>query len=135
MSNGINSIHIIGRLGKDPELRQTANGKTVANMTVATKNYRNDTQWHRVVAWNKAAEFAGDYLKKGDLVYVEGSMEYREYDHQGQKRTSAEISASTLQGLSSKDRGSTGRTGPPSDYPEPNGDVKDPNDGFDDIPF
>lgn len=135
MSAGINSIHIVGRLGQDPELRHTSAGKPVANMTVATKNWKDETAWHRVVAWGKAAEFAGSYLKKGDLVYVEGSMEYREWEKDGQKRTSAEISASTVQGLTSKDRGSTGRTEPSGGNPEPNGNTKDPNDGFDDIPF
>lgn len=134
MSRGVNSIHIVGRLGRDPELRQTANGKSVVNFTVATKNFRDETQWHRVVAWGKTADFAANYLTKGDLVYVQGEMQYREWEQNGQKRTSAEISASALQGLASKDRGSTGRTEAPTDYPEP-GNQKGPDDGFDDIPF
>ena len=131
MSNGVNSIHIVGRLGKDPEVRQTANGTAVANMTVATKDRKDNTSWHRVVAWGKMAEFAGAYLLKGDLVYVEGRMEYREWTQGDQKRTSAEIVCNTLQGLSSKNRGSSGRTEPPADYPqEANGNI-----ATDDIPF
>ena len=117
MSRGINSHHIIGRLGQDPELRETANGKAVCNMSVATTN-GNKTTWHRVVAWGKAAEFAGQYLKSGDLVYVEGEVDHREYAQGDQKRVSVEISARTVQALGSSNRVSDGNLAPPRDYPD-----------------
>lgn len=130
---GINSIHIVGHLGADPEVRYSNDGEPVCTLSVATSDH-NETTWHRTVVFKKAAEFANQYLKKGDLVYVSGRMAYRTYEKDGQKRTSAELVAHTLQALGGKDRGSEGRTAPPSDYPEKNGNVK-PDDGFDEIPF
>ena len=115
MSNGVNSIHIIGHLGMDPELRETAGGQSVCNIRVAT-NERNKVVWHRVVCWNQAAEFVSKYLKKGDQVYVEGFIEYREYSQGEQNRLSVEINARTVQALTSRDRGSSGNTEPPRDY-------------------
>jgi single-strand DNA-binding protein len=132
MSNGINSIHLVGRLGQDPEVRYTANGKAVANLSIATKQGQ-DTSWHRVVVWEKSAEFAGKYLHKGDMVYVSGRLEYRKWDKNGTEVVSAEIVAHTLQALGSKDRGSEGNTEPPETN-QPDGNVKQ-DDGFDQIPF
>jgi single-strand DNA-binding protein len=132
MSNGINSIHLVGRLGQDPEVRYTANGKAVANLSIATTQGQ-DTSWHRVVVWEKSAEFAGKYLHKGDMVYVSGRLEYRKWEKNGEERIGAEIVAHTLQGLGSKDRGSEGNTEPPETN-QPDGNVKQ-DDGFDQIPF
>ena len=117
MSQGVNSIHLIGNLGVDPELRQTAGGQSLCSFRMAT-NERNKTVWHRVVAWNQAAEFVAKFLKKGDLVYVEGWLEYREYSQGDQNRLSAEINARTVQALTPRDRGSTDNIEPPLDYAE-----------------
>jgi single-strand DNA-binding protein len=117
MARGINSHHIVGRLGQDPDLRETAKGHPVCNFSVAT-NDGNRVTWHRVVAWNQAAEFAGRYLKRGDLVYVEGAVEHREYMQGDQKRVSVEIYARVVQSLESADRVPDGNTTPPRDYPD-----------------
>ncbi len=97
----LNKVMIIGRLGKDPELRYTPNGSPVANFTVATdEGYRSKdgnnvekTEWHRVVAWNKLAEICGEWLKKGSLVYIEGSLETRSWEQDGTTRYTTEIKA------------------------------------------
>jgi single-strand DNA-binding protein len=102
---------IIGRLGKDPEIKYTQSGSSVANLTVATDESYTDktgnkveqTEWHRVVVWNKQAEFCNNYLKKGSLIYVEGSLQTRSWDNQqGQKQYTTEIKALRVQGLDSK---------------------------------
>jgi len=132
-TNGINSIHIVGYLGQEVEVRKTASGKSVSTLSIAT-THQEQTAWHRVVVWNQAADFAGNHIDVGDMVYVNGRLDYREYtDRNEQKRTSAEISCHTLQLLSKKDRSSTSRTGPPKDYPEADGNKSE--NGFDDIPF
>jgi len=106
--SSLNKAMIIGNLGADPEVRYTAGGMTVATFNVATKetwkdknNSRQDrTEWHRVVAWGKLGEQAGEYLKKGRLVYVEGRMQTREYEGKdGIKRRTFEIVASTFRML------------------------------------
>jgi single-strand DNA-binding protein len=107
MSN-LNKAMIIGNLGADPELRYTPGGMPVATFNVATKESWKDkngtkqdrTEWHRVVAWGKLGEQAGEYLKKGKLVYVEGRMSSREYEGKdGIKRKVFEIIASTFRML------------------------------------
>lgn len=129
MSNGINSIHLVGRLGQDPEVRYTANGKAVANLSIATKQGQ-DTSWHRVVVWDKSAEFAGKYLHKGDMVYVSGRLEYRKWEKNGEERISAEIVAHTLQALGSKNDER------PASKNEPDGNAKGGDDFYDkEIPF
>ncbi|MFA7165597.1 MAG: single-stranded DNA-binding protein, partial [Desulfoplanes sp.] len=85
MAGNLNKVMLIGRLGKDPEVKYTQSGSAVANLTVATDESYTDktgnkveqTEWHRVVVWNKQAEFCNNYLKKGSLVYVEGSLQTR----------------------------------------------------------
>jgi len=99
----LNKVQIIGRLGKDPEVRTTQNGKSVASFGVAVDDGYGDnkaTEWFNVVAWEKQAEFAGKYLGKGRLVYVEGRMKTREYDDKdGNKRKVTELVAFQIQGL------------------------------------
>lgn len=111
MSKGtVNKAIIVGRLGADPEVRNTPNGQTVANFTLATNSsfksgdeWKEKTEWHNVVAWGQKAEFAGNYLKKGARVYVEGRIETRSWeDQEGQKRYKTEIVAHDLQSLSDK---------------------------------
>jgi len=112
--SSLNKAMIIGNLGADPEVRYTASGMTVATFNVATKetwrdknNSRQDrTEWHRVVAWGKLGEQAGEYLKKGRLVYVEGRMQTREYEGKdGIKRKTFEIVASTFRMLGAAGQG------------------------------
>ena len=98
----LNKVQIIGRLGRDVELRYTQSGSPVANFTVATDesytdrngNRMENTEWHRVVAFNKQAETCHQYISKGSLVYVEGRLRTRKYtDREGQERSTTEIHA------------------------------------------
>ncbi len=107
MSN-VNRVILVGRLGADPELRYTADGTPVATFRVATSETRKNkdgtrterTEWHRIVAWRRLGEIAGEYLKKGGLVYVEGSIQSREYEgRDGVKRKAFEIVASGMKML------------------------------------
>jgi single-strand DNA-binding protein len=109
MSN-LNKVLLIGRLGSDPELRYTADGVPVATFNVATSETYKDkggakqekTEWHRVVAWRKLGEIAGEYLKKGKLVYIEGKIQSRDYEGKdGIKRKTFEIIASEMKMLGS----------------------------------
>jgi len=98
----INKVILVGHLGRDPEVRFTAGGTTVANFTLATNDVWTDkagekqerTEWHRIVVWGKQAEIMGEYLTKGKQVYVEGSLQTREWnDRDGNKRQTTEIRA------------------------------------------
>jgi len=105
MVRGLNKVQIIGHLGRDPELRSTPSGTAVANFTVAVNRARKDqagqlieeTEWFRVVAWEKLAETCHQYLAKGDPVYVEGRLQSRKYtDKDGIERTAVELVANEL---------------------------------------
>ncbi|HEY5611171.1 MAG TPA: single-stranded DNA-binding protein, partial [Thermoanaerobaculia bacterium] len=97
----INKVILIGRLGKDPELRSTPSGTTVAKFTIATDERFTDrsgekqerTEWHNIVAWDKLADICGQYLKKGKLVYIEGRIHTDSWDDKetGQKKYRTEI--------------------------------------------
>jgi len=112
MARGINKVILVGNLGQDPEVRHTANGSAVTNITVATSESWTDktsgqkqerTEWHRVVMFNKLGEIAGQYLRKGSKVYLEGSLRTRKWqDQQGQDRYTTEIVASDMQMLDSR---------------------------------
>lgn len=107
----INKVIIVGRLGQDPEIRQFQNGGQVANLSIATSERWTDkqtgeqkeaTEWHRVSLFNRLAEIAGQYLYKGSLVYIEGSLHTRKYtDQQGIERYSNEVRANQMQMLPS----------------------------------
>lgn len=112
--SGVNKVIIVGNLGKDPEVKAVGQN-TVANFSLATsESYTKDgqkqekTEWHKIVAWGKLAELAGQYLKKGRQVYVEGKLQTREYEKDGQKRYSTEIVANNITFLGG---GSGGREG------------------------
>ena len=105
MSRSVNKAIIIGNLGSDPEIRTISSGSRVTTLSVATNRrwtsstgeMQEETQWHRVVAWNKLAEIAEQYLKKGDRIFVEGRIQYRQWEDQnGQKRYTTEIVAREL---------------------------------------
>ena len=114
MSSSLNKALLIGHLGKDPEIRYTADGSPVANFSLATNEFWVDkngtrqerTEWHNIVAWTKLAELAKRYLTKGRQVYVEGRIRTREWDdREGNKRRTTEIVASTLVLLGSRAEG------------------------------
>ena len=106
---GLNKVMLIGNLGRDPEVRYTTNGTAVANFTLATNERWLDqatgerkerTEWHRIVVFGKQAEIAGEYLRKGRQVYVEGSLQTRDWtDREGNKRYTTEIRAGMFQML------------------------------------
>ncbi len=105
MKNLRNSVQLIGRLGKDPEVKQLTSGKTLTTFSMATSDsYKNaqgekveDTQWHNIIAWGKTAEIAGEYLKKGQEVAVEGKLVHRSYEtNSGEKRYVTEININEL---------------------------------------
>lgn len=110
MSKSINRAHIIGRLGSDPELKYTPQGQAVCSMTVATdESYKdksgqmvNRVEWHRIVLWRFLAENAGKYLEKGSQVYIEGKLQTRSWDKDGQKHYMTEIVASDVTFLGGK---------------------------------
>ena len=118
MSRSLNKVQLIGNLGNDPEVRSIANGGRVANLSLATSRQwkgtsgdkQEKTEWHRVVLWNNKgsnlADIAERYCKKGDKVYVEGSIEYRSWqDKEGQTRYTTEIIARELILLSGRGDG------------------------------
>jgi len=107
----LNKITLIGRMGGDPEVRYTQSGKAVANFSLATdETYKNaagekvkDTEWFKLVLWDKVAEIAQQYLHKGDLIYVDGKVKSRQWeDNQGQTRTSVEVVVAQLKMLQTR---------------------------------
>ena len=109
MSKGsINKVMLIGNLGSDPELRFTPSGEQVANFSLATTESWTDksgerqerAEWHRIVLWRRLAEVAGQYLKKGSKIYIEGKLQTRSWEDQnGQKRYTTEVVANSMQML------------------------------------
>lgn len=108
-TRGVNKVILVGNIGQDPEIRYMPNGNPVANLTLATSESwkdkqsgetREQTEWHKVVLFNKLAEIAGEYIKKGSKVYLEGSIKTRKWqDQQGQDRYTTEIVGNELQML------------------------------------
>jgi len=121
MARGVNKVIIIGNLGADPETRAMPSGTTVANLRVATSESWRDkqtgeqqerTEWHRVALFGRLAEVAGEYLRKGSQVYIEGSLRTRKWqDKQGNDRYSTEIVGNDLQMLGSRGGGGGGPGG------------------------
>src|SRR5512135_443500 len=115
MARGVNKVILVGNLGKDPEVRYMPSGGAVANITIATSEQWKDkdtgqqqerTEWHNVVFFNRLAEIAGEYLKKGSKVYVEGSLRTRKWqDKEGKDRYTTEIVANEMQMLDSRGAG------------------------------
>ena len=112
---GINKVILVGNLGRDPETRYMPSGDPIANVSVATSRRWRDrdsgeqkerTEWHRVVFFRRLAEIASEYLKKGSKVYVEGRLQTREWEREGQKHYTTEVVATEMQMLDS--RGNTG---------------------------
>jgi single-strand DNA-binding protein len=130
MARGINKVILVGNLGKDPETRYLPSGGAVTNITLATSDSWKDkqtgqqqerTEWHRVVFFNRLAEIAAEYLKKGSKVYVEGSLRTRKWQGQdGQDRYTTEIVAAEMQMLDSRGGGGD-FSPPPQDYGQSRG--------------
>lgn len=120
MSKGVNKVILIGSLGQDPEVRYMPQGGAVANLSVATSERYKDkntgeakevTEWHRVVIYQRLAEIAGEYLKKGSKVYIEGKLKTRKWqDKDGIERYTTEIVANELQMLDGNNSGNAGQS-------------------------
>jgi single-strand DNA-binding protein len=148
MARGVNKVILIGNLGKDPEVRYTPSGTAIANITIATSESWKDkqtgenverTEWHRVVFYQRLAEIAGEYLRKGSKVYVEGRLQTRKWQDKttGQDRYTTEIIGDSMQMLDSK-----GGTGSNAGYDKPAANTSAAPDSApaldqfdDDIPF
>jgi single-strand DNA-binding protein len=161
----VNKVILVGNLGKDPETRYMPNGEAVTNVTVATSDNWTDkasgekkeaTEWHRVTFYRRLAEVAGEYLKKGSSIYVEGKLRTRKWqDKDGQDRYTTEIIADVMQMLGSRggggggsapmddapaygggrDAGSSSREPSKSTKPSPKKPATTLDDFEDDIPF
>ncbi len=138
MTQSFNQVHLVGRLGRDPELRHIASGQAVARFSLATDRSARagappETDWHDIVCWEGQAEFAGQYLTKGRLVLVVGALQYRSWTGKdGQPRRGAEIRASRLVPLDSRPDGA-----PPAPAATARGDARghEPDPDWEDVPF
>jgi single-strand DNA-binding protein len=117
---GVNKVILVGNLGNDPEVRYMPNGNAVANLSLATSESWKDqsgevqerTEWHRLTMYRKLAEIAGEYLKKGSQIYVEGKLQTRKWqDQQGQDRYTTEIIVDQMQMLGGREGGNSGQQG------------------------
>ena len=148
MARGVNKVILVGNLGKDPEVRYMSNGNAVCNVTLATSESWKDkqtgeqkekTEWHTIVFYRRLAEIAGEYLKKGSQVYIEGKLQTRKWqDKSGNDRYTTEIIASEMQMLGSRGGGGSADFGGasssrPAAAPAPAAAGADDFD--DDIPF
>ena len=144
----VNKVILVGNLGRDPEVRYTPSGDSITNTTIATTDAWKDkqtgekkeaTEWHRVVFFGKLAEIAGQYLKKGRQVYIEGALRTRKWqDKEGTDRYTTEIVASEMKMLGSKPEGTAApepSRSAPGATPAPPSAGSNFNDFEDDIPF
>ena len=146
--SGVNKVILVGRLGKEPEVRNLDNGATVANFTIATSESYKDkttgekkevTEWHNVVLWRGLAEIAQKYVHKGDLVYIEGKLRTRSWEKEGVTRYTTEVIADNLTMLGSRGGGggnSSNDMGSRSTERTPTESYNAPADtSTDDLPF
>jgi single-strand DNA-binding protein len=140
MSRGINKAIVVGNLGRDPETRHSAGGAAITNITVATSDTWKDkqtgqqqerTEWHRIVFFGRLAEVAGEYLRKGSQVYIEGRIQTRKWqDQSGQDRYTTEIVANEMQMLGGRGENSPSRK--PTESADSGGQNEN-SPGFDDL--
>ncbi len=146
----VNKVILLGNLGRDPEVRSTPSGQSVANFTMATSrkwkdrdgNKQEQTEWHQIVVWGRQAEIAGQYLNKGKRIYLEGRIQTRSWDDQqsGEKRYRTEVICENFQMLGGGSGGGGGRggyssdPGPSSSFGGSQGGGNPPPED-DDIPF
>lgn len=150
MARGVNKVILIGNLGNDPETKYMPSGNAVTNLTIATSESWKDkqtgqpverTEWHRVVFFNRLAEIAGEYLRKGSKVYIEGSLRTRKWkDQQGVDRYTTEIVASEMHMLDSRNDSQSSGQQPKQQAAVPANKTHPPpapslDDFDDDIPF
>ena len=143
--SGINKVIIVGNLGQDPEIKYTAGGAAVTTLSIATSDSWKDkdsgmdqerTEWHRVVLWRRLAEIAGEYLKKGSKVYIEGQLQTIKWEQEGQTRYTTEIIARDMQFLDSRGSSNTSSTQKSAEMNDQSAaDVPDSGIDDDDIPF
>ncbi len=129
MARGINKVILVGNLGKDPETRYMPNGKAVTNFTVATSEswkdkqtgeQREQTEWHNIVMYDRLAEIAAEYLRKGSQVYLEGKLRTRKWqDKEGRDRYTTEINANEMQMLGGRGGGGGGNESRGESRPAP----------------
>lgn len=148
MANGVNKVILIGRLGVDPEIKNFDSGTVLARLSIATSetyrdrdnNKQERTEWHNVVLWQRLAEIAEKYLRKGDQVYIEGRLRTRSYEQEGVKKYVTEIVGLSMTMLGSPSGGSGQQSSQQqsqmqdqgSKAQEPAADAPDPED---DLPF
>jgi single-strand DNA-binding protein len=148
MAKGVNKVILIGNLGKDPEVKYLPSGSAVVNTTLATSEQWKDkesgekkerTEWHNIVFFGKVAEIAGEYLRKGSQVYVEGSLRTRKWqDKEGKDRYTTEIVVSDMQMLGSRGAATASYDEEPAARPAPKAKkpaLEQAGDLDDDIPF
>lgn len=149
MARGINRVILVGNLGNDPEVKYTQGGMAITTLSLATTSVRKDrdgnqqekTEWHRVKLFGKLGEIAGEYLKKGRQVYIEGRLEYGSYDKDGVKHYTTEIVADEMQMIGGGDGqrggGAGGSSGgaPQRQRPPRATDQASDTEFDDDIPF
>lgn len=146
MARGVNKVILIGNLGQDPEVKYMPSGGAVCNISLATTDSWKDknsgerqerTEWHRVVFFNRLAEIAGEYLRKGSQVYIEGRLQTRKWqDKEGQERTTTEIVVSDMQMLGSRGGGALDEpAAPPAGGSQAKRQESPAEDFDDDIPF
>ncbi len=143
--SGVNKVILIGNLGADPELRYTPSGRAVVNFNLATSRTWNnrdgekqeETEWHRIVAWDKLAEICGEYLKKGAQTYVEGRLQTRSWeDKNGLKRYTTETVASEMRMLGSRQDAGSSDSSKSSEAPStPPDNLPSTFEADDDLPF
>jgi single-strand DNA-binding protein len=135
----LNKVTLIGNLGQDPEVRYTPSGAAVATISIATtrswkdkqSQKQTETEWHRVIFWNRQAEVVGEYLKKGSMIYVEGRLQTRKWETKdGQERYTTEIIASEMHMMGGK-----GKPEAAQQDSAPAANNEEPDYSDDDIPF
>ena len=144
MARGINKVILVGNVGGDPETRYMPSGNAVTNVSVATAKswidrdsgeQKDRTEWHRVVFFNRLAEIANEYLRKGSKVYVEGELRTREWEREGQKHYTTEVVANEMQMLDNRGDMPVGNTEANPTSTTSNFTSPPPEDFDDDIPF
>ena len=143
--SSVNKVILLGHLGQDPEVRYTPGGDAVATLRLATSSSWKDkqtgekqerTEWHSVVCWKRLAEIAGEYLRKGSQVYIEGELQTRKWqDKEGKDRYTTEVRAANLQMLGKPSGESKPTTKPSGGAPARGHNPKHEGDESDDIPF
>lgn len=146
--SGVNKVILVGRLGKEPEVRNLENGAVVANFAIATSESYKDrttgekkevTEWHNIVLWRGLAEIAQKYLHKGDLVYIEGKLRTRSWEKEGVTRYTTEVVGDNMTMLGSRSGGNSGSN--PSygegsrQATEKSPEYSAPDPSTDDLPF